>query len=587
MANEQIPMGIGSNIPLQGGAPAVQSNIPLQGDNRLPLAVKPYEAFDPIENASRLYTLADKADSFKEKQSERLAAQTEREDTARDRAILDRYLKGGGDLYSPEGIEKAQEALKDQVSVNTYQNLGNILDKRKKTVQDFKQKAAELDDTQLSLYQKKYEESLKTMVGPLDVYDKVKEEKGEQEAQKAFATAKIANLQMMAQEKNPDGQAKYTPQNLQKFAMMSPESLASEMNTTKWHRDLIKDELESKLKTAQAKNYESQVEKRESDAELNEQKLKIMAAKVAKAGGKPLEEEDRATMAEQVRMFGPQVLSRLGLTPDQRQSVIGKVTELNKGEGISAREGAAAVSTIKADQKSLDKLVPQLDGIEAFEKTANNIGDKLIAISKKVDTTGIPVLERWIRAGKKSVKGDPDVTEFNARMQTWRTETARIINNPNLVGVLSDSARHEMEDVIPNSSSAESIERGVNVLKSEAKTRRDYLSDQVKEVKGRILKGAKKDTPETQADFPSVDKGTQSDRDVEAGKTRVKEAGGIDRAKEEVKQIDEALKSAKGDAKNILQRERKIYQLGIDAEEGTTTPSKQASVSKKPTVSNW
>ena len=588
MANDQIPMGAASSIPLQGNAPPVQANIPLQGDNRLPLAIKPYEAFDPIENASRMYTLADKVDSFKEKQSERLAAQTEREDTSRDKAILDRYLKGGGDLYSPEGIEKAQDALKNQVSVNTYQNLGNMLDKRKKTVQDFKQKAAELDDTQLSLYQKKYEESLKTMVGPLDVYDKTKEAKGEQEAQKAFAAAKIASLKMMAQEVNPEtGQAKYSQTSLQKFAMMAPEALASEMNTTKWHRDLIKDELDSKLKTAQAKNYESQIEKRESDAELNEQKLKLMADKVAKAAGKPLAAEDRATMAEMVRMKGPEVLSRFGLSPQQRQEIISTVTELNSGQGISAREGAGAISTIKADQKSLDKLVPQLDAINAFEKTADNIGDKLIAISKKVDKTGVPVLERWVRAGKKSVEGDPDVTEFNARMQTFRTEASRIINNPNLTGVLSDSARHEMEEIIPNAASAEQIERGVNVLKSEAKTRRDYLEDQVKEVKGRIKKGAAKDDATSKGDFPSVDKDTQSDRDVAAGKLRVKEAGGVDRAKQEVADIDAAIKSAKGDAKNILMREKKIWQLGIDAEEGGGIKTASSTSSKKPTVSNW
>jgi hypothetical protein len=567
-------MGVASNVPLQGGAQAgLSTNLPLQ--------VQPFQGVDPMTEKSKMYSMADKIEDFKANQAQRLEEQQQREDRMRDKSILDNYLRGGGDLFSPEGIDNARKVLGDKLSSATLMNLDNLKEKKQQIVQDFRTKTAKMEASELETYQAKYEESLKTMTGPLSVYEKTKEEKGEAEAQKAFAAAKQATVQMMSQEKDANGAPKFAPQALQKFSSMTPEILANQINTTKWHRDLLADELQTKLRTAQVENYESLAKQREAKQSLDEEKVKLLKEKVQKSGASSLSSADRETMAEFVRTQGPSVLSRFGLSPNERKEIISTVTGLNAAEGKTAREGAADIADVKAYEGSLKKMQGQYDAITAFEKTMESIGGQLKKISKKVDATGVPVVERWLRGGKRAVEGDPDVTEFNARMQTFRTEAARTINNPNLTGVLSDNARHEIEEVLPNASSAEQIERGVDTLISEGKLRRDNITDQISEVRGKIRKVPKAET--SASPEMKVSAGTQAGRDDE--RARIIKGEYAD-AKEKLAKLPT---NATADDRHRAEQDveglkKELKNLGVKTDDEYAPPKPAA---KKPTVSNW
>lgn len=141
-----------------------------------------------------------------------------------------------------------------------------------------------------------------------------------------------------------------------------------------------------------------------------------------------------------------------------------------------------------ADKKSLATMTSQYDAITSFEKTAIRNGQSLVKLAEKVDSTGLPAVERWFRAGKKAT-GDADVAAFNAQMQVYRTEAARILTNPNLTGVLSDSARQEVAEFVNNASSAEQVRRVVELLKRDFENRKQTLEDQMAAAKGRMKSG--------------------------------------------------------------------------------------------------
>jgi hypothetical protein len=161
-----------------------------------------------------------------------------------------------------------------------------------------------------------------------------------------------------------------------------------------------------------------------------------------------------------------------------------KVKEGGGGGGMVDRR-----ATFAADKKSLDKLIPQFDAIEAFTNNTVAQGEALKGLATKVDTTGVPVVERWIRAGRKNLKGDTDVTDFNAQLTLYRNEAARILTNPNLTGVLTVDAMKEMRALMANEASAEQIVSAVNLLERDFARRRKSLVGQVEEIRHRMQHG--------------------------------------------------------------------------------------------------
>lgn len=507
--NDQIPLSAGP-----AGAATIDARIPLTTDQRLPLSTKPFQGIDLQGAADDAIKNASNIETFKSQQAKNLEQQRLTEESQRDRTILQQYQQSGGDLYSADGMQVALKDLGNKLSPNAIDGLNARLSAREKETDSHRAAVAKLSDSDFDALKNQSEQTAKVMNRALSAYDTtLASTKDTGQATDAYNSAKAALVQGLQSTVSPTtGKPMYADADLQSFANMPVDQLRTIVNDSAWKQNALKEEAANRLRNAQVEDYASKSDKRDSDVERDIAKNKILADKVAGLQGAPLQDADAATMAEYVRVQGPSALSRYGLTPVQRQQVMSKVTSLNSGEGISAREGATAPLDIKANQASLNKMVPQLDAITAYEKTMENIGGKLVDIAKAVDSTGVPVIERWIRAGKKSVAGDPDVTEFNSRMNTFRTEAARVINNPNLTGVLSDSARHEVEDMIPNSATAEQIERGVKVLISEGVTRKQNLQEQIDIARNRNKAGAKPGMV-SQADFPVVTPAEQNQRD--------------------------------------------------------------------------
>jgi hypothetical protein len=131
-------------------------------------------------------------------------------------------------------------------------------------------------------------------------------------------------------------------------------------------------------------------------------------------------------------------------------------------------------------------MIPQYDAVTSFENNTLQQGKVLVGLAKKVDATGVPVVERWIRAGRQAIAGDADVAEFNAQLHLFGNEAAKILTNPNLTGVLTDSARREVADFLPGSASSAQIERVVSRLENDFEIRRKSIESQVDTITKRM-----------------------------------------------------------------------------------------------------
>ena len=105
------------------------------------------------------------------------------------------------------------------------------------------------------------------------------------------------------------------------------------------------------------------------------------------------------------------------------QQVMGEVTQINPNYdaadwfGHKAATVGADTADVKANSTALTKLVAQKSAITAFEQTAVKNGQVLLDLADKVDQTGVPVIETWLRAGRRGKPAIRLVAQFNTQMQ--------------------------------------------------------------------------------------------------------------------------------------------------------------------------
>ena len=163
----------------------------------------------------------------------------------------------------------------------------------------------------------------------------------------------------------------------------------------------------------------------------------------------------------------------------QRAQVMNMGADLLMQRGGNTGTMVANAAKIKGEQTALNKLIPQQAAIESFENTALANGKVLLQLGQKVDQTGVPVIERWIRNGRQSLAGDTDVTEFNTQLALFAPEVARILTNPTLTGVLTDNARAESEKFIPAGVTADQLKKLIPLLEADFKRRSDANQNEI------------------------------------------------------------------------------------------------------------
>ena len=144
--------------------------------------------------------------------------------------------------------------------------------------------------------------------------------------------------------------------------------------------------------------------------------------------------------------------------------------------------------TAKAESGSIQKIQQQLNALRPFNELAQFNGERALALLDKIDDTGLPMIEGWRRRTARAA-GDPDDAEFLSVINTFQTEMARIITQPNLTGQLSDTARREVQDIAPASMSAAQGKRVINRLILEGTTREQFMQNQLQTASGQLVPG--------------------------------------------------------------------------------------------------
>lgn len=102
----------------------------------------------------------------------------------------------------------------------------------------------------------------------------------------------------------------------------------------------------------------------------------------------------------------------------------------------------------KANSMGLNALTKDIVAITPYKDMLDKNVDIAIDLSKKVVMSDSKLANKSLNWLKQNVGDNPDAAEYLAQMRFVQTEAARVLNNPRLVGQLTDTARQEMEQVV-------------------------------------------------------------------------------------------------------------------------------------------
>lgn len=183
-------------------------------------------------------------------------------------------------------------------------------------------------------------------------------------------------------------------------------------------------------------------------------------------------------------------LSGLGMGNNPLKSaVVKRMGQIINESGSGTPSLAGNKAEFRANTKSLTDLQAMADNINAFEKTAVGNWSRFEKAITDLENTGSPAFNRPINWLRTNAAGDPKISAAIAAGQAAHTEFARLINNPRLVGVLTDNAREEVFRSLPKNfedASPAQIKKVGEILRADAAQRKNDINGQIVEIKGRL-----------------------------------------------------------------------------------------------------
>jgi hypothetical protein len=164
-----------------------------------------------------------------------------------------------------------------------------------------------------------------------------------------------------------------------------------------------------------------------------------------------------------------------------------------KDEGVSAedagRELAQRTVDFGAGKTAIGQITKDLAAIRPYKDMLDKNADILVGLAEKIDKSDSTLVNRPINWLAMNVASDPNVGEFMAQMRIFQTEAARVLNNPRLVGQLTDSARHELEEVVNGNMPLGMTKQIVNRLKSDGDNRVNAMEKERRQLRGDLVRG--------------------------------------------------------------------------------------------------
>lgn len=187
--------------------------------------------------------------------------------------------------------------------------------------------------------------------------------------------------------------------------------------------------------------------------------------------------------AQNYRQTG-QLPAGFSRSPGTTKAIIDRAAQLDASAGGSGVAANKAVLGSLTD--ALKKVQTTASTVGAFEATAEKNMDLLQQTAAKIPDLGARFANIPVRMISGSMIGTDNMASFHAALATAQTEAAKVLNSSNASGVLSDSARHELQGIIDGNMPYSAMVASMNTLKQDMHNRNQAYQLQIQDLQGRI-----------------------------------------------------------------------------------------------------
>lgn len=212
---------------------------------------------------------------------------------------------------------------------------------------------------------------------------------------------------------------------------------------------------------------------------------------------------------------------KTGQMPPEMSRSPGTVTAIiQRAAQMNAQNGGGSLASNTADYKanseSLKQLQTNYDQVQAFEQTAEKNMGLLQQTAAKIPDLGLRFANVPVRMLNSQMLGTDNMASFKAALATAQTEAAKVLNSAKGNGVLSDSSRHELQDIIDGNVPYSAMVASLNTLKQDMSNRTQSYQAQIGDIQQRIGGGQSQQpssTPQAsyKGDSPQALKDSQPD----------------------------------------------------------------------------
>lgn len=170
----------------------------------------------------------------------------------------------------------------------------------------------------------------------------------------------------------------------------------------------------------------------------------------------------------------------MGRNPALQARVLNMVAADSAASGdsvgaINARQGA-----LKANNQALDQVTKLESATTAYYNTLDKNLTNLQEISGKVDSSGVPLINKVYRAYQQNVSGDPEVAKYVTYLRAASSEFAKIQSGSLGNAPASDAARRDADEVLSKYLTKGQLDAVVQAMRGEGRNRLQSISEQKK-----------------------------------------------------------------------------------------------------------
>ena len=192
--------------------------------------------------------------------------------------------------------------------------------------------------------------------------------------------------------------------------------------------------------------------------------------------------DESVTRDAQIILAGGTVPA-MGRNPFYMQRVRQKSAELAAASGDSATALIQRQAANKAGQSALSEGSKRMTLLGAYEKSAIKTLDLALDKARVLKRENAPLWNKVKNHWASNVTGDPETAEFINTLMAGRTEYMKVLTNATGAAPMTDAAMKEAESLLGPQMNLDTLEKLVDVAKTEMEYRRSSFVDELNAVR--------------------------------------------------------------------------------------------------------